>query len=538
MVEEIDLREYIWVLRRWLWLILLCTVLAAVAAFVVSSLVEPVYEATATLLVHQAPVSGVNDYTALLTSERLARTYVKIVTGRLVLETVIDQLALQETPEDLAGRVDVELVQNTQLIHIKVEDTDPAQAAVVANVIARVFVEQIQALQRQRYAESLSSLEEQIADLSAQIEEVQQQLDEIGVPQTAQGQTELTRLETVLAGYRNTYATLVQSYEEMRLMAAQSADNVFLFEAAEVPQKPIRPRKLLNTAVAGVVGSMLAIGAAFLIEYLDDTVKTPDEVDRLTSSLSTLGTIGQISKGEGELVTVEAPLSPVSEAFWLLRTNIRYAGVDQPLRCLLVTSPMTAEGKSLVVANLAVVMAQAGLEVALVDADLRRPRQHQLFELCPRGGLAGSLLKGSTEGYLQPTGIERLALLPAGDRPPNPAELLSSHRMRDLLQELAGQIDMVLIDSPPILPVADTVGLAREVDGVLLVIQAGSTRRVALQQAVEALERVGANLIGVVINAVPVRWRRYYYGYGYEYYYGDRPDANKAKQHAARGVVE
>lgn len=526
MEEEIDLRQYLFVLQRWWWLIAGCALLAAVVAFVVSSLMQPVYQATATLLVQQAPAPGVTDYTALLTSERLARTYTQMLKGQPVLEETIARLALQETPDDLAGRVTVELVRDTQLIRVKVEDTDPSRAAQVANTLAEVFVGQVQTIQQQRYGDSLERLQQQIDELAALMEETQKRLDALKGSTSAQDQAERARLETILAGYRNSYTTLVQSSEQMRLTASQSTDTVFLYESAQTPQKPVRPRKLLNTALAGIVGAMLAVGAAFLMEYLDDTVKTPDDVSRL-ASLSTLGMIGQLTKGENELITRTDPLSPFTEAFRALRANIRYASVDRPLRTLLVTSPTMSEGKSFLVANLAVVMAQAGLRVVVVDGDLRRPRQHRLFEIHPRDGLTGSLLDGSTDGRLQPTGVEQLFLLPAGGRPPNPAELLGSARMRELLEGLTREADIVLVDSPPLLPVADTMALAGEVDGVLLVVEAGATRRPAFQQAVEALQRLGANIIGVVINAVPTRRRGYYY---YYYYYRDYYNDEGGKQ--------
>jgi capsular exopolysaccharide synthesis family protein len=172
------------------------------------------------------------------------------------------------------------------------------------------------------------------------------------------------------------------------------------------------------------------------------------------------------------------------------------------------------------VANLAVAMAQAGLKVTLVDADLRRPRIHKLFEVHARGGLTGSLVEGALNGRVQQGEVNGLNLLPAGELPPNPAELLGSQRMGELLEELAQEADVVLVDSPPVLPVADTVVLGAQVDGVILVIDVGQTRRGFAQQAVENLRQVDANVIGVVLNRVPTSGAYYYY------YYGDNDYAN------------
>jgi non-specific protein-tyrosine kinase len=513
-----------------MWLIILCTILAAGTSFLVSSNMTPVYSSTAQMLVHQAPTSTTSDYTALLTSERLARTYAQMVTGRSVMEQVIAQLELADSPDGLASRVSVELVRDTQLINLSAEDTNPALAAQIANTTAEVFIAQNQALQEERYAESLASMQEQIDSLSALIEETQADIDALGEPEEAQEQPERSRLDTILAGYRNTYSTLVQNYEQMRLTAMQSTDNVVILQEATVRSSPIRPRISMNTALAGVVGAMLAVGAAFLIEYLDDTVKTPDDIVQV-AGLETLGIVNRMPQDDGELVTLNEPLSPVSEAFRVLRTNIRFSSVDRQIRTLLVTSPGPLEGKSLTVANLAVTMAQAGLKVVVVDADLRRPRQHRIFDIHPRGGLAQSLLEGLANGRLQTVGGTSLAVLPVGERPPNPVELLGSQRMQDLLAQLLQQVDMVLIDTPPMLPVADAAVLAPHIDGVLLVVHAGKTRRQALRQAVEGLRQVGANLIGVSLNSVPRRGGGYYYNYAYyDRYYGEGEQDGKRRR--------
>jgi non-specific protein-tyrosine kinase len=531
MEDGLDLQRYFSTVRRWLWLVVGCALLAAVSAYVVSSQMTPVYSATATLLVHQAPTSGTSDYAALRTSELLAYTYSEILSGRPVLEAVIAQLGLvEETPSGLAGRMKVELVRDTQLIRLSVEDTDRVRAAELADTIAETFIAQNQALQEGRYAESLSSMREQMDELLALVNETQTAIDSLNKAGNSQDQADLARLETILAGYRTTYAVHLRSYEGMRLTAVQSVDNVIIIETALVPTNPIRPNTMTNTALGGVVGAMLAVGVVFLIEYLDDTIKTPEDVSR-TLGLGTLGVIGRLKKGEREMILVDQPLSPISEAFRALRTNIRFSSVDKPLRTILVTSAGPTEGKSLTVANLAVAMAQAGLKVAAVDGDLRRPRLHHVFNIHPRGGLTGALLEGSMDGRLQPVQVEGLAVLPAGELPPNPAELLGSQRMRDLLSLLTQHVDVVLVDSPPVLPVTDAAVLAQGVDGVLLVVDAGETRREVARRAAESLTQVGANLIGVVLNRVPMRRGGYYYDY-YHKYYGNGTKKKRGERRA------
>jgi capsular exopolysaccharide synthesis family protein len=494
------------VIRRWLWLIVACTLLAATSAFVVTFGIHPVYSASATLLVHQVADTGMSDYGAILASERLACTYSQMLNERSVMEAVIARLELEETPDALAKRVKGKAVPDTQLIRLSVEHTDPTQAALIANTIAEAFIVQNQALRKERYADSLASMQEQMIELSALIEETQAKIDVMGTPRTAQA-----HLETILAGYRSTYATLQRNYEQMRLTAAQATDNVIVAETARVPENPI-PRPTLYTALAAVVGAMVAVGMAFLLEHLDDTIKTPDDV-RQRLGLDTLGAIGRLAKGGEELVVAAQPLSPIAETFRVLCTNIRFSSVDRPLRTLLVTSPGVLEGKSITVANLAVAMVQAGLRVVAVDADLRRPRLHHLFGLDLGQGLIGSLLERCTDGRLQPVQWEGLRVLPAGELLPNPAKWLGSQRMQKLLAELAQQVDVVLIDSPPVLSVTDAAVLAQAVDGVLLVLKAGDTRHEAARHAVESLRQVGANLVGVVLNAVPTYSGSYYHSY-------------------------
>jgi len=514
---EIDLQKYWQTFLRWWWLIVACTVLAAGSAYVISSRMTPVYSATATLLVQQAPAANVTDYTALLTSERLASTYAEMLTARPVLEETQRRLGLSSLP----GGVSVSVVRDTQLLSLNAESTDPELAAMIANTVAEVFVDQNRQLQEERYAASLSNIEKQLQELPVKIEETQRELLALGSANDSESLAERARLETALTSYRNTYSALLGSYEQMRLSAIQSSNTLTIFDPASAPVAPVRPNKLQNTALAGVVGALLALGVVFLIEYLDDTLKNSEDVSRVLG-LSTLGVIGQFGKESDELITAHHPLASVSEDFRVLRTNLRFAGVDKELRTILVTSPAPSEGKTVTAANLAVVLAQSGLRVALVDADLRRPRQHHLFNIPSSAeGVTESLVEGKTDGRItQPLADFDLRLLPAGALPPNPVEMVGSQRMRQLLEGLASEADVVVVDSPPVLSMADAAVLAQAVDGVLLAVEANKTRRGAAQDAVLSLQQIGANVLGIVLTQVPQRNSRYYYYYR-EYYDAD-----------------
>jgi non-specific protein-tyrosine kinase len=535
----VEIRQYFSVVRRWRWLIVGCTLLWAAGAFLISSLMTPVYSASATLRVHPSTISYV-DYGTILATEMLAHTYSKMLDGRPVLEQAIAQLGLDETPTTLAKRVKVEPVNETQLIRLRVDDTNPIRAALIANSIAQTFIAQDRASQEERYGDSLASLQGQLDELLVLIGEAEARLDTLQTSGTTEAQAELAHLEGILARYRSTYTTLLQNYEQLRLSAGQSWNNIFLAETAQPPERPARPRRLVNTALATLVGVMLGLGIAFLGEYLDDTIKTPDDVSQALG-LGTLGVIGRLVNGEESLIVAAEPLSPVAEAFRILSTNIRIS--NSSFKTLLVTSPGPNEGKSFVAANLAVAMAQAKLNVVAVDADLRHPRLDQLFGLdlseqvsgeksC--WGLTGSLLEGHTNGWLHPTQVEGLRVLPSGELPTNPAEMVGSQQAKELLAELTQQVDTVLIDSPPVLPVADATELARAVDSVLLVLEAGRTRREAARHALESLRQVGANVAGVILSGVPTHTSSYYY-YSYREYYGNGRGRRKCSPRRRKG---
>jgi len=519
----VELKQYFELARRWLWLLVLGTVLGAASAFVVSRLQEPVYQASTTMLISEAPRGNTSvDYQAI-TGASLAGTYLQLLTSRPVLDEVILRLNLGLSAGQLANSIRVELVSNTQLIRLHVEDTDPQRAAAIANTLPVVFSEYNETQQASRFADSKTALTAEIASVDAQITDLQGQIAAIGTPADAATQTRLDRLQEALTQLRQSRTSLVQSFENLRLAEAQSINNVVVVESALEPRTPIRPRTLQNTALAAVVGLMLAAGTAFLIEYLDDTIKSPEQVTALLQ-LPVIGIMARLTAKElaaGPVARV-SPRSPTTEAFRSLRTNLQYAGVDNALHTLLVTSVGPGEGKSTIVANLAIVLAQSGQRVAVLDADLRRPMQHRLLDRPNRYGLSETLIQETLHlnGALQTVDTQNLSLISTGSVPPNPAELLGSRKMTGLLGLLGEQAERIIIDSPPVSVVTDAVILANQVDGVILVLEAGRTRLGAALQVKEQLDRVGAKLVGVVLNKVPVNRQGYYYNHYYYYYNG------------------
>ncbi len=364
---------------------------------------------------------------------------------------------------------------------------------------------------------------------------------------------------------RQLYQGLLQRLKEAGVSAGLKASNIRIVDPPEPPQKPARPRVFLNLALALVFGLGLGVGAAFLQEYMDNTLKTYDDVERflrlptlaLVPSVDSLnghrnGWAARLTRG-GRLLpagqgvggaesssrtakgvpwfridTEAGRHSALAEAFRSLRTSVLLSTAERPPRSLLVCSAQPGEGKTTVSVNLAISLAESSQRVLLLDGDMRRPCVHKAFGFEECGGLA-SYLTGQREwaSVVQPTPVAGLAAIPCGPVPPNPAELLSSERARMLLREALARYDFVLFDSPPANQVADSRILASLMEGVILVVQGGATPREVVRRAQTQLRHVGGNLIGVVLNNLDVRSGDYYYNYyyRYDYYYGSREDS-------------
>jgi capsular exopolysaccharide synthesis family protein len=287
----------------------------------------------------------------------------------------------------------------------------------------------------------------------------------------------------------------------------------------------------MTVMMGAAIGLGLSVGGAVLIEFLDDTIKASEEATRLTQ-LPVLGAIPRIG-GDGydsKLVVHQQPLSTTAEACRVLRTNVRFSFIDHPMRTLMVTSSGPSEGKSVILSNLAVAVAQSGLQVILVDTDFRRPSLHKIFDIPNVHGLSNVFLdaEANVSDYLQDTMVENLRLLSCGPLPPNPAEVLSSERMKVVVEILLTKADIVLFDSPPVLVVTDAAVLSTYMleGGVLIVVEIGKTHRGMIKRAVEELQRVRPNLIGVIVNRINERT-----GSEYHQYYRDYvSDNNKMKK--------
>jgi non-specific protein-tyrosine kinase len=324
---------------------------------------------------------------------------------------------------------------------------------------------------------------------------------------------EANLLQSTLSNQQLAYASLLGTYLSVRLTQAQLLD-VSVVEPAVPPVEPIRPNIPVYTFLGAFVGLVFSGGLAFLMEFLDRSFETSEDVGQVLP-LPTLGTIPrfQANGRRDTLVASTALLSPASEAYRTMRTNLRFASVDEPLRTLLITSAEPGAGKTTVTANLGVVCAQAGLEVVLIDTDLRRPTLHRLFDLGNHTGLTDLLLGDvqDVEKCMVGTEIDGLRLITSGPIPPNPSELLSSKMMEAVLAQVQNSADLVILDTPPTLAVTDAAVLAPKVDGVILLIEAKQTSHEAARRAWEAQQRVGATILGIVLTKAKLERKSYYY---------------------------
>ncbi len=517
--EEIDIREYLRILRRWLWLIVLCTLIPALAAYIISAkFIKPVYKAEAVLMVEpRASSVGALQYQDILAGERIARTYAEILKSRPLLENVLLKLGFPtDLPEnEIPFKPSVQAIRDTQLIRISVESLDPKLAADAANTLAEVFVEERAKSQAERFSTLKASLEAQVAKIDEDIAQLSERKDKVYNPEDAKS------LDQQLISLRDMRTRLLSSLYEIQLSEARYTDLITIVERAKVPERPIKPRKLLNSLISGILGGMVAVMVAFLLEYMDTSLKNPEQVEALTG-LPVLGNIFEFSPNPGKkeeiYIPMEHPRSHTAESFRILRANLEFLSVDKPVEALCITSAGPEEGKTSVALNLGIAMAQGGKKVVLVDADLRKPKVHQLLELTQSPGLSEALIaKAPVEKYLKPWG-KNLFVLTSGRLPPNPADLLASQRMGELLMELRDLADIVIVDSPPILACADTVFLGKWVDGILMVAEWGKTDRSAFVEAVERARQGGLRVLGTVLNKVKPPSKGYYY---YYYYYSD-----------------
>ena len=522
----LELRDYFRILSQRKWTAIFVLLLVVGGALALSYRQKPVYESEAQVLV-PPPAAGVSTDTGqVIEGKANLETEAAIASSKVVASPAATLLGLDpgdpRVIDKLLRSIKVAPSKAGDILLFRAEAGDPVEARNIAQQFALSYL-------TYRSAQNTATLRGQLLNLRAQQKDKQTAL--AALPDTDLNAQERSALETEIGQLQGRITQLQEA-----IGSISSGD---VLTDAKVPSSPSRPNHLRDGLLAGIVGLLLGFGAAFLRDYVDDSLRGVEDVER-QSGATLIGVIPHVihdrtdDKKRGRsgrdareyLVAEDDPKAPATEAYRTLRTNLLFMSATGPLRVLLVTSPLQGEGKSTTAANLAAVLSQAGQRVLLVGADLRRPSIHKFFGLSNRVGLS-SVLSGQAEitVAVQDPGIRDLRVLPGGPVPPNPAELLGSPRMRKFLEDVKEVADWIVLDGPPVLGLADALVLSAVSDGSLMVVNEATNRRI-LSHARDQLSKVQTRAAGAVLNNFGPAFSYYYsdyYAYSTAYYQAEEP---------------
>jgi len=554
-MDEPKLQDYVAVLRRRRRVLVLSILVAVGAALAISLVQTPQYRAESELLLRRTAseellVDEVGQVRSSMDSERELNNEIRLIQSRAVRDAVDDVYDGPLDVDDVTAGAPAS--ESNDVLDISVTASDPAEAAALVNLYAETYIAERKARQVADLLETGEEIQSRLDGLREQIAEVSRPLDDINAriaatpvdsPQRSeleeQRQAVLAQVLPQLAPLQSRESSFRGQLEQLEVTQdLTQAGGVEVLTPAEEPDAAVSPNTVANLVVGGLIGLLGGIALAFAVEYLDDSVGSKDEAERITR-LPTLGVIPKATDASVDLVTVGDPSSPAAEAYRSLRTSVKFLALDASVRTILVTSAAASEGKTVTAANLATVLAQRGDRVLLVGGDLRRPRVHELFGSPQSPGLT-TVLVGDATAETTTYSVEEvpgLYVMPPGPTPPNPAELLDSNRARDLFASLRDTFDAVVVDAPPVLPVTDAQILAASADAVLLVVAYRETSKRGLTRSMELLAQVEAPLVGVVLNLVPTN--EGYAGQPYRYEtYRSRSERRRRRERSAAPDAE
>jgi capsular exopolysaccharide synthesis family protein len=493
---ESSFRTYLQILRHRKWWVGSITVLGLVVSLTFSLTAHKQYSATAQLLIQSSiNATGLGAVQQPVTQTDV-ETQLQLVTSAPVQQAVRQKL--HSAPAVLASQVG-----QTNVIAVTASSRVPSRASLIANLYANAFVQYCQAVESRGLATAETQLLSQISTLG-------EQLKSFHGNYTSPEASALLSQEAVLK----------EQLAQAQVSGAVDMSAVVLVTPAQTPASPSSPKPARDALLGLVAGLVLGLSVAFLRESIDDRLTSKEATEHAGGApvLAMTQLLSSPRRQQPLVISVAEPTSPAAESYRSLRTSLQFARQEQKLRSVLVTSPGVGEGKTSLLANLGVVFAQAGERVVLVSSDLRRPMLGALFGLSEEVGLTSALLGQRTlmEAVLPVPGFDGLSLLPAGPVPSNPTEMLNSTNAENMFQELRDHFDLVLMDSPPVLPVTDASILSRYADATLLLAAAGQTRRADLHRTAERLNQVGGTILGIVLNKATRQTGRYY-GYTYSY---------------------
>jgi non-specific protein-tyrosine kinase len=509
MNDFVELQRIFNLVLRRLWLLVVLTAAAGWAGYEISRRQMPAYEATATVLVGQITQSSNLSREDVQMSALFAQTYADLAIRQPVLQGVVEMLGLKESWQDLRKRVQVAPIGDTQLIEIRAEAESPQMAVKIADEVAKHLILVGPAnLNDSEDDFAQTFVHQQMEDTQTRILSGQKRIKEIEAElEVARSTTRMLELQTEKTNLERLIADNVTNYVELSNLASQDRkpNSLSVIETAHSSNIPIRPRVNLNILLGCGFGMLLALGLIFLWEYLDDSIKSADDLSQF-GNLNVLGAVGRIKvrNDSRKIVTHLDPSSPTSESFRMIRNKLRFGSADELPKSIVVTSPQPEEGKSITAANLGIIMAKANIKTILVDADLSHPVLHDVFNVKFKSGLADLINSPLTgiQDCLKKTSIDNLQIITGGETSQDQTERLSAERISEILKTLQDQAEIIIIDSPPVLLTADAAILSNRADGVIVVVRAGKSKRKAVRQALIDLQEANANILGCIYNQV------------------------------------
>lgn len=495
--DELTLRDYAAVVRRRKWWVIVPAVVVLLAALAWSMSQADRYRATTRVLVLEPPTAYTIGSPQQPMQERALQNELERAQGSRMLDDVRAQVGDEPTL-----KVRLATADESDVFVFTAESGNADRAAEAAAAYAEVYIEDRRLRLTEEFERNIEVLEDRIAALDEQIEQLS---------------GDSADSSSMIVVQREEYVRQMEAQRTSIDLAESSGASII--DAAAVPSEPFEPKPLRTGLLALFVGLLVGLGAAFLRDYLDSVIRDEDDLRRATG-LPLLGVVPRLKNGgDRRIVVLDDPLSPTAESYRGLRTSVQFLRSGGGLKVIQVTSPKPGDGKSTTTCNLAVVCGRAGQRVLVVDCDLRRPAVHEFFGLSNDEGVTSALRGDGTDVVVQDVPSEpNVSVVTSGPIPADPSELLSAPWVSSLLQRLAADYDLVLIDSPPVLPVADPIILAGLVDGVILVASATTTDRRQAARAADLLAQVEAEVLGAVLNAFdPTKSSSYGYTYPYAY---------------------
>jgi non-specific protein-tyrosine kinase len=573
-----ELKQLLTLVKRWFWLLVAGLMIGAVSGFMFSTFLTPTYEAKTKVLIARTQQEK-NLGTIYSNEQQYIDTYIELLQTEPVLEAASSKLGFKIDEK----KIQVQQLRTTQIVEVIVQDSNPEQAAAIANSLIKALLEQKSNLDSSRFDEAEQALQSQFSQVETQMSTLQAKLDqartadvqdqlkqvdlqiaglqdqitklqtEIGnmtsttsrlqQPELIQKQDQLSQIQSILflyeqiranllfigkpaqsgSGpeepqvlqlqstlnlYQQIYLSLLNNLESVKLTKMQNATIVSQVEEATTPKKPVRPLPSVYTLVGSIVGLMLATSTGLLMDYLDDTVRSANDIESILD-IPVLGSIFEtprINQPGGEIYSISNPNTPTAEAFRMLRMSFNFVKNGKPLKTIAVLSPNLGNGTTTVAVNLAAIFAQGGKHVTIVDANLRQPELHRVLGLENQAGL--SELLGGT-GDIQSTNYslgegQGFDVIPGGSLPINLAEILEADNIEHVLTKIKKSSNIIIIDGPPLI-FAESQLLASKVDGVLLVMRPGVVSIEAARTILTQLNRMGAHIVGVALNRVNSR---------------------------------